>query len=89
MPTVSTCNNTNFDTKLDAFGGSCDNLVCVATVDDSEGCGVSSRLTRAVGGGWYYVAVHGYGSAQGHFNLSLTCGVPPPCSGDGNGDKDD
>ncbi len=88
--TMTTCSpNTDFDTKLRVFSGSCGDLVCVAGNDDmgSANCvtsGAHSQVTfNAAAGTIYYVLVHGFTSAQGNFELSVSCS-PFDCPGIGN-----
>ncbi len=70
----------DFDTKVSIFEGSCDALICVGANDDDEreddSCGLQSYLEfEAVEGMTYYIMVHGFGSAEGNYSLTLTC----PC----------
>jgi subtilisin-like proprotein convertase family protein len=80
LVTVSTCNpDTDFDTKLNIYSGTCDNLVCVGGNDDSAdpGCQIGgqnrkSKVTfSSTAGTTYYVLVTGFGSARGNFELTL------------------
>jgi hypothetical protein len=70
---VSTCSNeTNFDSQLSVYGGSCDALQCVASNDDSDNCGASSTVhffgEQDV---MYHVRVHGYDTQKGDFALTV------------------
>ncbi len=78
--TMSTCGQTNYDSKISVFTGACDSLECVAGNDDSPGCGNnSSQLSfPSTLGEEYLVLVHGYGQAQGLFTLTMSCA--PSCS---------
>ncbi|MDB5271001.1 MAG: hypothetical protein JWP58_4041, partial [Hymenobacter sp.] len=78
--TVSTCNaNTNFDTKLFVFRGSCGAYTCVGGNDDiSTGVVCSSVTFASTFGTTYYVFVTGYDTDQGNFVLNATCATPPP-----------
>ncbi|OWY20898.1 T9SS C-terminal target domain-containing protein [Sphingobacteriales bacterium UPWRP_1] len=71
--TVETCgNNTNFDTVIDVYSGSCTALVFENCNDDN--CGLSSSLTFCTTEGvTYYVFVSGYSGATGNFDMSLYC----------------
>lgn len=78
--TLSTCDNANFDTKIDVFTGSCGDLTCYAGNDDGPGCpGFTSELTfSSVEGDMYYIYVSGYTingilSATGDFTLTVDC----------------
>ncbi|MEZ4874702.1 MAG: HYR domain-containing protein [Flavobacteriaceae bacterium] len=73
--TLSTCNQAGYDTKISVFSGSCGSLVCEGGNDDGPGCsGFTSLLDVCVSAGeTYYVLVHGFGSATGTFDLTLTC----------------
>ncbi len=73
--TVSLCGS-SYDTKLGIFSGSCGALSCVGGNDDS--CGLQSEVTfTSADGADYYILVTGFGSADGDFDLSVTCEVPP------------
>ncbi len=79
--TLSTCNpGTNYDTKLRVYTGSCDDLICEAGDDDDPGCGLSSLRSTvtfvSMDGTEYFVLVHGFGSSEGLFELSMTCSDP-------------
>ena len=72
---LSTCLNTNFDSKISVFtGGSCDSLSCLAFNDDHPACGNSAAaltLSTEVGIN-YYVFVHGIDVSPGSvFDLTL------------------
>lgn len=73
--TVSTCNATNYDSKISVFTGDCNTLICVGGNDDAAGCGGnSSQLSfPSIAGVTYLVLVHGYNQAVGAFTLSITC----------------
>lgn len=87
--TVSTCNpGTDYDTKLGVFSGTCGALVCVGGNDDttapecvlpSNGFNRRSRVTfNSVSGTTYYILVTGFSTNVGNFQLTVTCGTPPP-----------
>jgi Peptidase family M23/Ig-like domain CHU_C associated len=74
--TISTCNvNTNFDTVLGIFSGSCGNLTCIAGNDDASNCGIQSTIAGfpTVSGTTYYIYVTGYQTATGNFDLNISC----------------
>lgn len=73
---LSLCNS-NYDTKLQVFEGSCDALTCVDGNDDS--CGLQSEVDFVSEVGTeYFFYVFGFGSSQGDFELIVDCGPPPP-----------
>lgn len=76
--TVSTCNQTNYDSKIGVYDGTCSTLNCIAGNDDAAGCtGLSSELTfNSVNGTVYYIFVHGYSTSQGDFDITVTCSAP-------------
>jgi hypothetical protein len=72
--TASTCNQADYDTKLSVYGGECGDLGCIAGNDDTAGCaGFTTEVTWASDGAENLVLVHGFGSATGNFDLTLTC----------------
>lgn len=78
LATVSTCGTgTDYDTKLLVFTGSCAGLACLTGNDDDFSCSSSFLSSTASfcseAGTDYYILVHGFGSAKGNFDLSLTC----------------
>src|SRR5690606_782696 len=84
---AETCTNRTFDTKLSVYTGSCNNFVCVTGNDDA--CSLGSRVTfPTIVGETYYIMVHGFSTAQGQTDLTITCvncPVPPmfdPCDND-------
>lgn len=78
---ASTCSpNTDYDTKLNVYTGSCTAFTCVTGNDDDANCS-SGTLKSTVTwcstlGQSYWILVHGFGSAQGNFTLSIDC-TPP------------
>lgn len=72
--TISTDNaGTNFDTDINIFSGTCGSLTCIGGDTDS-GTGTTSEYTfTATNGTTYYIYVDGNGSAEGQFEISLTC----------------
>ncbi|RMH02351.1 MAG: hypothetical protein D6706_00255, partial [Chloroflexi bacterium] len=77
--TVSTCDQASFDTKITVYSGACGSLTCVGGNDDGSGCsGFTSEFAfQSQAGVDYYILVHGFGSATGTFDLTLSCA--PPC----------
>ncbi len=90
--TFSTCgSNTDFDTKLSVFTGFCSafppfisGLSCIAGNDDMENCSsntYASEVTiETTLGSLYHIAVHGWSSQTGVFDLSAfaaSCDEPP------------
>lgn len=72
--TVTTCPDNNYDTKLNVYSGSCDDLVCVGGNDDIVGGVLCSSVTfQATVGTTYYVLVQGYDGETGEFDLAITC----------------
>jgi len=69
---IFTCTQYNFDTKLNAYSGSCSNLTCVTGIDDfcAQGSQISFPTTNGTN---YYVLVQGWNGAQGSYTLSRTC----------------
>lgn len=66
-----------FDTRIRVYSGTCASLQCVAGNDD--GCASRSQVTWSSQTGYnYFILVHGFGTAVGPFNLSLTCAAPAP-----------
>ena len=69
--------NSDFDTKLQVFTGSCDALVCVDGNDDS--CGLQSEVDFISDVGVeYFFYVFGFGTATGNYELQVSCVEPPP-----------
>ena len=87
---LTTCSpNTNYDTKISVFEGSCGGLVCVDGDDDDFQCPNSGLQSTVVffnsqANTTYYILVHGFGSATGDFELSAECISAPdnddPCA---------
>lgn len=72
--TFSLCSdNTDFDTKMGVFSGSCGALVCEATNDDE--CGLASEVTlcSTVSAQTYYIYVTGFSTNTGNFELFVAC----------------
>jgi hypothetical protein len=81
--TVSTCANTNFDSEIGIFSGSCGSLVCVAG-NDNDACGTSDETVtfNSFAGTNYFIMVQGHAGSTGTFTLDVTCAAPPadPCA---------
>jgi len=82
MLNLSTCNDANYDTKISVYANNCSNLICVGGSDDAAGCaGFTTDLTvNTSANSTYYILVHGFGTATGNFNLTVTftgASVPP------------
>ncbi len=74
--TLSLCNGTSYDSKINVFTGSCDAFTCVAGNDDF--CGLQSQVTfQSVLGTTYYIYVNGFTASSGDFSMSVTCEFPP------------
>lgn len=91
--TISTCSTANFDTRLAAFSGTCDNLAIVACNDDGSGCtGFTSLMTfEATCGTTYYISVGAYGvgvTGTGTITVTQAGTCPSPCVGDLDGSGD-
>lgn len=77
MVTVTTCGGqTDFDTRLSVYTGSCAALECVTGNDDTSrdtaSCGLASTASwQSIEGQIYYIRVHGWGSLTGNFQLSI------------------
>jgi hypothetical protein len=75
------CGGGTWDSKLSAYTGTCGALVCETGNDDNFGvCGSSRSAIEfpTTNGVTYYVLVHGFGGANGPFDLNLSFGPPPP-----------
>jgi hypothetical protein len=75
--TLDLCNS-DYDTALGVYSGSCEYLTCVGADDDGS-CGTSSAYSFvSVPDETYYVFVGGYQGAAGNFALSLECTLVCP-----------
>ncbi|MCB9290722.1 MAG: T9SS type A sorting domain-containing protein [Lewinellaceae bacterium] len=70
--TVSTCHDsTDFDTQIGVFTGTCSNLTCVSSDDNS--CGDDATVTwTSTAGQNYYIVVGGASGATGNFELEVS-----------------
>jgi hypothetical protein len=77
---LSTCESVTFDSRMNVYSGTCNNLVCVTGNDDTENVGACSTVNFiAEPGLTYRVLVQGYDGAVGDFLLDMacpTCGTP-------------
>jgi hypothetical protein len=76
---LSTCNQANYDTKISVFKDGCGTLTCVGGQDDNIAeCGFdfTTKLGVPADGSEYHVLVHGFSSATGDFDLSVTSVAP-------------
>ncbi|HQW33692.1 MAG TPA: GEVED domain-containing protein, partial [Flavobacteriales bacterium] len=83
--TVSTCGLSDFDTRISVFSGTaCNNLSCVAMVDNSPGCanGSGTVTFNATTSTSYWIAVHGAGAAEGTYQMTVNCATvcTPPAN---------
>jgi len=73
--TVSSCNSyTSYNSLIAVFSGSCEALTCLTAVDDAD-CNISSTfaiVNFASEGEIYFIAVTGYSSAGGQFELTIS-----------------
>ncbi len=68
--------NSNYDTKLQVFTGTCDALACVGGNDDS--CGLQSEVDFiSTIGTVYSIYVSGFGGQTGDFELTVACVEAP------------
>lgn len=84
---ITTCSpNTDFDTKLGVFTGSCTSISCVAGDDDEFSCPDSTLHSLvefiSVPGETYYIFITGFnsfsnGPQTGNYDLTITCLAPP------------
>jgi len=71
---VSTCNQADFNTQIAIYSGACKSFVCKAVADDSEGCGLTTRVGARVENPDIYILVFGYQGEkeEGNFDLTVT-----------------
>jgi hypothetical protein len=71
---ISLCDS-DFDTKVGVYTGTCGSLVCVEGNDDY--CGTRSEVSfHSVNGETYYIYITGYSYSSGDYILSLSCALP-------------
>jgi subtilisin-like proprotein convertase family protein len=75
--TLSTCDSSDYNTKLNVYSGSCGTFACVTGNDNNAACTgatTSSEVKfQSVAGVNYYVLVSGLGAATGNFGLAISC----------------
>ena len=73
--TVSTCiTGLFYDSVIEIFGGTCENLGAPIACNDDWFCGLASTVTfAAAAGNTYLIRVGGYNGAQGNGVLSINC----------------
>jgi hypothetical protein len=71
---ASTCDAADFDTKISVYSGSCESLECIAGNDDGPGCAdfTSEVSWSSTSGEVYYILVHGFETASGNFDLTIS-----------------
>jgi len=84
--TADTCTGTSYDSKLSAYCTDCSSFQCITGNDDA--CGLQSQISWCSQlGATYHILVHGFGGANGPFELTLTdggaCDTPVPCAESG------
>ncbi len=81
---LSTCPQYSFDTKLNAYRGSCSNLICVTGIDDY--CNTGSLISfPTTNGETYFVLVQGWDGQTGSYTLTRLCYSGPfYCPSQGN-----
>jgi hypothetical protein len=72
--TASTCNDADYDTKINIYSGACGTLVCEGGNDDGLGCSGNSSIAQVTApGGDLYILVNGWSGQMGNFNLTVSC----------------
>lgn len=75
--TLSTCDSSNYNTKLNVYRGSCGNFTCITGNDNNSACTGATNSSevkfQSVLDSTYYILVSGLGTASGNFGLSITC----------------
>ncbi len=76
--TLTTCGGqTNYDTQIGVYSGSCAALTCVAGNNNDSGCAANGRFSTvtfpALSGTTYYILVTGVVDSRGLFTLSSSC----------------
>ncbi len=74
--TASLCANTDYDSKLSVYTGSCGSFTCVTGVDDGCGTADGEVTFSSIPGTTYYILVHGFSSGTGNYELNVTCAAP-------------
>ena len=74
--TLATCDS-DFDTTIEVYSGTCDDATSVAFNDDS--CGLQSEVTFTSDGiSTYLIRVEGFSTATGNIDMNVTCAEPQP-----------
>ena len=78
-----TCSdNTDYDTKLSVYTGSCGDFTCVVGNDDDCPNFQSSVEFVSDGNTTFYILVHGWNTSVGSFELTMECTLIPPPNND-------
>ncbi len=81
---IATCTQYGYDTKLNAYSGSCSGLTCITGIDDycNTGSLISFPTTNGVN---YFILVQGWGGQVGSYTLTRACYSGPfYCAAQGN-----
>lgn len=71
---ISTCEGSDYDTRVNVYRGACGAFTCVAGNDDTDGVGTCSTVNFVPDPEvQYYILVQGYDGATGNFSLELAC----------------
>jgi hypothetical protein len=83
--TVSTCDQADYDTRLEIWEGGCEKGTLIACNDDGDDCaGFTSKLQfQGICGMEYLVRVAGYDSAWGRGTLEISCVGDCDCNSNG------
>ncbi len=75
---ISTCDGTDFDTKISVYKGvDCSSLECVTADDDNFVCGIYTMVvfdTPLTEDYDFYILIHGSNGAEGNFTMLGECG---------------
>lgn len=75
---LSTCESLTYDSRMNVYSGTCNNLVCVTGNDDTENVGTCSTVNFVAQADQVYrVLVQGYDGEVGDFLLEMAC---PTCA---------
>ncbi len=78
-----TCSeDTDYDTKLSVYTGSCGDFTCVVGNDDDCPNFQSSVEFVSDGNTTFYILVHGWNTSVGNFELTMECTLIPPPNND-------
>jgi len=71
--TINTCSaQTNFDTKINIYGGDCGNFFCITGNDDF--CGIRSQVQFVADSNTdYHIFISEFGNATGDFLMTVSC----------------